>query len=100
MSFKFNNASAPATAAQDESWKAQGFINIYLPTKGGGERKLGTIALHEKKPAEKQLIDWLKADEKNIQTLVGKLMFNFNTAEPKEGSEFDLSVAPATGTNG
>lgn len=97
--FRFNGQAAAAANAQaDESWKAQGFINLYLPTKGGAKRKLGTIALHEKKPAEKALIDWLKADEKNAALLLSKVEVNFQTAEASEGSMFDLDAA--TGTNG
>lgn len=46
-----------APAAQPDSWKAQGFINLYLPAKDGGKRrKLGAIPLKDSKPAEKLLM--------------------------------------------
>lgn len=99
MSFRFGNPTQGNQQTQDESWKAQGFINIYVPTKGGGKRKLGTIPLKESKPAEKALIDFLKANEKNAAILLSKMELNFQTAEHNESSDFDLT-APATGTNG
>ena len=104
MSFVFNGGRGNGnnqSQQQDESWKAQGFLNFYLPTKGGGKRKLGTIALREGKANEKALIDWLKANpEANVAHLMAKLEVNFQTSEANEASSFDLGEAPKTGTNG
>lgn len=39
--------------------KADAFINLFLPTEKG-RTKTGAIALHEDKPNDKQLLDWLR----------------------------------------
>lgn len=95
MAFQPNAMMAQNVASmfpqqQDESWKSQGFINIYLPTTSGTRRKIGTIYLKETKALEKHLLDRLKADpEATLQALANKLEFDFNTAEEKD-EQFDL----------
>ena len=86
----FNTNTAPAAAATNDSWKAQGFINIYLPSKDGKRRKLGAIALKDSKASEKQLMEWLAQDEKNIQTLIGKMIVEYQAAVPADATQFDL----------
>lgn len=88
MAFQSNTARAPKE--QNDSWKAQGFLNLYLPSKNGDRRKLGAIPLKDAKPAEQSLRAWLEADEKNIQTLINKLEVEYQPATPAEGSGFDL----------
>jgi len=93
------NAAAAATVAnmfggnqqQDDSWKAQGFINIYLPTKNGEPKKIGTIYLHENKPLEKQLLDRLKVDEEAVlEALQAKIELRFNVAGGSQHDSFDI----------
>jgi hypothetical protein len=74
----------------NEQWKAQGFLNLYLPTKDGGRRKLGAIPLKEAVSTEKAMLDWLKEDPTRVEAILNKLEIEFRTAEPKEGSAFDL----------
>lgn len=91
MAFNSNkNKSAPAPANND-SWKAQGFINISLKTKDGGTRKLGAIALHENNVNENQLLEWLKADPANLEKMIDRMTFEFRTSEVVEDKMFDLS---------
>lgn len=86
-----NNNSAPAAAnTTNDDWKAQGFINFYLPAKDGSRRKLGAIPLKESKPQEKILLDWLEADPKNVEALLAKLIVEYRPAEAPESSGFDL----------
>lgn len=76
---------------QDESWKSQGFINLYLPTKTGTRRKIGTIYLKESKPMERALIERLKADpEATLELLLNKLEMDFATADGAKDDGFDL----------
>lgn len=75
---------------QNESWKAQGFLNLYLPTANGGRRKLGAIPLKEAKSNERQMLEWLKEDPTRVETILSKLEIEFRTAESDEGSGFDL----------
>lgn len=89
MAFNTNPAAAPATTS-NEAWKAQGFINLYLPSKTG-RRKLGAIALKEAKVSEKQLLAWLNEDPKNVEMLASKLIVEYQSAALAEENAFDLS---------
>ena len=103
MAFNFNDRSnSRQQQGQDDSWKAQAFINLYLPTKEGGRRKLGTIALKDSRPNEKALIEYLQKGDAALKNLANKVEFNFQMAEGSEANGFDLGEvpAPATGTNG
>ena len=82
-----NTAAAPSN---DTSWKADGFLNMYLPTKGGGRRKLGTITLKKSRTSEAELLAWLEEDPSRVAKILDSLIMDFQTAEPKEGSSFDL----------
>ena len=94
MAFQTNKGQEPGTSnkgnADNESWKAAGFINVYLPTKAGGRRKVGAIPLREAKVVEKELSDFLAADPENIKAFVAKMIVEFQTAEITEDSHFDL----------
>ena len=83
--------TAAANTTADTSWKADGFLNLYLPTKGGGRRKLGTIALKKSRTSEAELLAWLEEDPSRVAKVLDSLIIDFQTAEPKEGSSFDLS---------
>lgn len=75
---------------QDDSWKAQGFLNLYLPNRDGKRTKLGAIPLKEGRPNEKKMLDWLKADPGRVNVILAKLEIEFRTSEPSEGSAFAL----------
>ena len=84
---KGNNRNTP-----DTSWKAQGFLNLYLPTTGGDKRKIGAIPLRESNEHENNLLEWLLKDiDGNTAKLLSKLIIEFRTAEAAEGSGLDLS---------
>lgn len=92
MAFEPNTASAPGKT-NDAAWKAQGFLNFYLPTQDGGRRKVGAIPLKGNKPSEKQLLEWLTADpEANAQAMINAMVMEFQSATPSEGSSFALPV--------
>ena len=55
MAFQQAVTNASATPSND-NWKAQGFLNFYLPAKNGGRKKLGAIPLKESKGNEKALL--------------------------------------------
>lgn len=90
MAFARQSVTTSAPSNANENWKAQGFINLYLPTKGGKRRKLGAVALREAKDNEKALYDWLNADPENVSKLASKLIVEFQTASITEGAAFDL----------
>ena len=87
----FQSNTAPATPA-NENWKAQGFLNLYLPAKDGGKRrKLGAIPLKDVKPAEKQLMAWLNEDPvANAAKILAKLELEFQSATLADTAGFAL----------
>lgn len=85
-----STAAATVTNRPNDSWKAQGFLNFYLPDKKGGRRKLGAIPLKDSKPNEKALMDWLNEDPARIQVIINKIEMEYQAVEPAEGSGFDL----------
>ena len=96
MAFTRSNAatsavSAPAIAVPGNWERAKGFLNIYLPSKDGKRRKVGAIALRESKLIENQILTFLEADEGNLEKLVGKLIFEYQSAAANEGTKLDLA---------
>lgn len=90
MAFNQSNAQRNDQANSD-SWKAQGFLNLYLPSKEAGKRKkLGAIPLKESKASEKALLQWLNEDPSRAQQILAKLEIEFQSAVPGEASGFDL----------
>ncbi len=89
MAFKQDNtAAAPA----NDAWKAQGFLNLYLPSKDakGGRRKLGAIPLKDSKPAEKALMEWLNEDPSRVSSIAAKLVVEYQAADGGNTAGFDL----------
>lgn len=83
MAFQPASSSAPApTAARRNSGeyeKAIGFINVYIPTVGGGRRKLGTLALNASKATEKAVHDRLvEGGEEALNRLAEVMVLEFN----------------------
>ena len=99
MAFNRSNAaatsavSAPAVAvAVPGNWeRAKGFLNIYLPSKDGKRRKVGAIALRESKLIENQILGFLEADEGNLEKLVVKLIFEYQSVAANESTKLDLA---------
>lgn len=90
MAFNRSNAQRNDNQ-QNDSWKAQGFLNLYLPSKEAGKRKkLGAIPLKENKASEKALLQWLNEDPSRVQQILAKLEIEFQSAVPGEASGFDL----------
>ena len=95
MAFNFNSSAATRNTANqsNDSWKAQGFLNLYLPAKDakGGRRKLGAIPLKDSKPAEKQMMEWLNEDPSRVSVIISKLVIEYQAADGGNTSGFDLS---------
>lgn len=87
-----SNAQTQSNAQSNDSWKAQGFLNLYLPSKDGkgGRRKLGAIPLKEAKPAEKQLMAWLNEDHTRVAVIMSKLIIEYQSATGADTAGFDI----------
>lgn len=71
---------------------ADGFINVWLPVKGGGRTKIGTFYLRddENDPKQQMLREWLEENpEKNIEIFRDKIQMDYQPNVPKS-EEFDL----------
>lgn len=62
-SLRFNSSAPSNNAQSNDSWKAAGFINLYLPGGKNGTTKLGAIPLKLANADEKRMFDWLKANQ-------------------------------------
>lgn len=89
MAFNTNTAAPAQSSTNNESWKAQGFLNFYLPAKGQ-RHKLGTIPLKESKANEKQLLAWLNEDPSRVAQILDKLELEYQSAAPNEEHAFAL----------
>ena len=90
MAFAPAQAAAPQSNTANENWKAQGFLNFYLPAKNGQRRKLGAIPLKESKVNEKQLLAWLNEDPSRVTQILAKLEVEFQSAASNDAHAFDL----------
>ena len=65
----------------NQDWKAEAFLNAYLPTPDGRAKISGT-PLRTSREREKQLIEWLRKDpEGNCKKLAGNGMFIYEFVE-------------------
>lgn len=78
-----------ARAGQNDSWKADRFINFALPARGGRTSKLGVLKLKLSRVNEARLIQWLDTDVANLE--------NFRAAMVLELANPALVDAEATG---
>lgn len=89
MAFDTSSAAAQSSTT-NENWKAQGFLNFYLPAKNGQRRKLGAIPLKESKVNEKQLLAWLNEDPSRVAQILAKLELEYQSAASNDEHAFDL----------
>lgn len=82
--------STNAAAPSNENWKAQGFLNFYLPAKNGQRRKLGVIPLKESKANEKQLLAQLNEDPSRVAQILAKLEIVYHSAAFDDEDAFAL----------
>lgn len=75
------NFNAPAAANNnDESWKAQAFLNIWVRRADGSRAKIGAIALKEQRAFDKALIERLKQED-GLGALTNALELDFQMAD-------------------
>ena len=92
MAFATSSAAQTTSTANaaNENWKAQGFLNFYLPAKNGQRRKLGAIPLKESKANEKQLLAWLNEDPSRVTQILAKLEIEYQSADSNDEHAFAL----------
>ena len=75
----------------DTAWKAQGFLNFYLPADNGTKIKLGFIGLKESNANQKLLMDWLAADPKNVTEMLARITVDYQSASQVGKPKFSLA---------
>lgn len=93
MAFNLN-PQANAQAQNNDSWKADAFLNLYLPGADGQPKKLGAIALHKRKKQDLQLIEALegKNAEKVLEFILENLTANYQQADGSGAAGFALPL--------
>lgn len=77
---RFNFNAPAATNSQDESWKAQAFLNIWVRRADNSRAKIGAIALKEQRSFDKALIERLQQED-GVEALMGALELDFQMAD-------------------
>ena len=88
MAFKNTSAARNQQSEQNDSWKAQAFINVYVATGEGNRRKLIGIPLKESKAFERMLIERLQ-QEGGLDAFAENVTFTFELTD-KEVKASDL----------
>ena len=85
-----SNTRAAAPAQDNDDWKADAFINFYIPRATGTKGKIGAIALKKGNEHFAKLIEFLLADPKNVETFKSQMIIEVQSAAPVAGNEFLL----------
>ena len=85
--------SSDSNSNTNTSWKAQGFINVTIPTSDGLSMiKLGSIAIKGNTDRDKALLRYLAEDQGNINKLAGLMQFSYQPAGNGDSAAFMLPV--------
>ncbi len=84
----FKKSVQQESAQNNEGWKAQAFINVYVATGESSRRKLIGIPLKESKAFERMLIERLQ-QEGGLEAFAENVSFTFELAD-KEVKASDL----------
>lgn len=77
----FNTAPrSSVTAASNDSWKAQAFLNLYVTRADGTKAKIGAIPLKTSKKFEAALIERL-SQEGGLQAFADAVAFDFQKVD-------------------
>lgn len=87
----FNTNTAAATQTSNDSWKAAGFLNFYLPGPDGKPSKLGAIGIKAGHGTD-DLLEYLGKDPANAAKLLSVITVNYQSATPSSKNKFVLPV--------
>jgi hypothetical protein len=78
-------------SGNNDDWKANAFLNVFLPRKNGTRMKLGFFPLKETNIDQQKLITWIKEDpETRLASLLQKLVIEFHEVGSQDESDLDL----------
>ena len=85
----FDRQSNTRNNNSNTDWKADAFVNIFLPRKDGSRMKLGFIALKGDHQEQAKIIDLLRKDPEALERLRSKLVLEFKDLE-EASAELDI----------
>lgn len=87
----FDPKNGKQSRNNDDDWKANAFLNVFLPRKNGTRMKLGFFPLKENNVDQRKLIEWIKEDpEARLAALLNKLVIEFHEVGAQDESDLDL----------
>lgn len=85
MAFQSNNNQ------NNDNWKAQAFLNFYLPKANGeGRHKIGAIPLKDARKYEANLIKRLSEDPEALKKMLGMLQIDFQLVDGPQATPSQL----------
>lgn len=84
-----------ANANTNEAWKADAFLNFFLPRKNGGKMLIGGkgIALRELAKNDKMLMDFIDANpEENMQKILKSIQIEYVPVTNEVSEEMTLDL--------
>jgi hypothetical protein len=86
MAFQSNN-----NGNNNDNWKAQAFLNFYLPKANGeGRHKIGAIPLKDARKYEANLIKRLSEDPEAIKKMLTMLQIDFQLVDGPQAAPSQL----------
>ena len=88
---KKNGNTRNNQSGNNDDWKADAFLNVFLPRRNGTRMKLGYFPLKENNIDQAKLIAWIKEDpEGRLSALLDKLVIEFHEVANQNESDLDL----------
>ena len=85
-----NNSVRPNSNGQDDSWKAQGFLNIALKRANGVIAKFGFLALKESDAVCKWLMSVLDKDPSQATKVMANMVLEYRSTALVEGTGLEF----------
>ena len=93
MPTRNNVRSMPQRGGQNDNWKSDAFINLWLPRRDGSRAKLGSIPLKLSRTNDAQVIEHLANApdlEAALEQLKERIVIDFNMADGSDSAGLDL----------
>lgn len=86
-----NQGRNNSQSGNNDDWKANAFLNCFLPRRNGTRMKLGFFPLKENNVDQAKLIQWIKENpEERLAALLDKLVIEFHEVGSADESDLDL----------
>lgn len=83
-----SNSNSNSNSNQD--WKADAFLNLYLPRHDGTRAKLGAIALKGSNDTHQAIMLLLAKEPAALERIIEKLMIEYHVVSAEATSDLDI----------